>query len=97
MTVQAAAKIKAGAWVLSNQTVTQAGKLFTGPPTKACINGSPQQCNAWLASLHLHQLVSYQPASRFWAFQGLETGIFLIAAAALAVLCTWLIRSRRIA
>ena len=27
--------------------------------------------------------VTYQPASRYWAFQGIETGIFLLLAAAL--------------
>jgi len=28
-------------------------------------------------------LITYQPASRYWAFQGIETGIFVILAAAL--------------
>ena len=28
-----------------------------------------------------HVLVTYQPASRFWAFQGIETGIYLVLAA----------------
>ena len=27
--------------------------------------------------------LSYQPASRYWAFQGIETGIFVLLAAAL--------------
>ena len=30
--------------------------------------------------------VTYQPASRYWAFQGIETGIFLLLAAALIAL-----------
>ena len=30
-----------------------------------------------------HGFISYQPASRYWAFQGIETGIFVLLAAAL--------------
>jgi hypothetical protein len=30
-----------------------------------------------------HAFISYQPASRYWAFQGIETGIFAVLAAAL--------------
>jgi hypothetical protein len=95
MLVQGAAKIKTGAWVLSNQTVTSSGKSFTGPPTRACISGSTRQCNAWLASLHLRQLVTYQPAGRFWQFQWYETAIFLAAAIVLAALCLRLVRRKR--
>jgi hypothetical protein len=36
-----------------------------------------------LASHGYHGLLSYQPADRYWAFQGIETGIFLVLAAAL--------------
>jgi hypothetical protein len=98
MTIVAAnPSLKAADWVLSNQTVTSADRPFTGPATKACATGTPQQCNAWLASKHLQQIVTYQPASRFWEFQWYETAIFLTAGLALAALCTWLIRSKRIA
>jgi hypothetical protein len=31
--------------------------------------------------------VSYQPASRYWAFQGLETGIYLLLSAGLGSFC----------
>jgi len=31
----------------------------------------------------LRQFITYQPASRYWAFQGIETGIFVVLAAAL--------------
>jgi len=36
-----------------------------------------------LASRGYHGFISYQPASRYWAFQGIETGIFVLLAAAL--------------
>jgi hypothetical protein len=32
-----------------------------------------------------HQYVTFQPGSRYWAFQGIETGIFVVLAAALIV------------
>jgi hypothetical protein len=86
-----------GGWVLSNQTVTPAGHPFTGPATSACLNGSQQQCNAWLASKHLRQLVTYQPASRFWTLQWYETTTLLLVAVALTVFCAWRIRGRRLA
>ncbi|HUD77408.1 MAG TPA: hypothetical protein VMR00_06130 [Streptosporangiaceae bacterium] len=39
--------------------------------------------------------VGYQPASRYWAFQWLETGIFLILAGGLGGVGYW--RLRRLA
>jgi hypothetical protein len=85
-----------GAWILSNNTITRSGKVFTGPATAACTgNGSPQDCINWLNSLHLRQQVSYQPASRFWPLQWIETGIYLVLAAGLALVCTWQVRRRR--
>jgi len=41
-----------------------------------------------------HALVTYQPASRYWAFQGLETAVFLGLALILAGLCFWWMRRR---
>jgi hypothetical protein len=87
---------KPGAWILSNQTINAAGHPFTGPPTHACLSGSFQACNASVAGLHLRQLITYQPASRYWAFQWYETAIFVALALALAGLCFWRIRRRRL-
>jgi hypothetical protein len=86
-----------GGLVLSNQTVTPAGHVFADPANSACLGGSQSQCDAWLASKHLHQLVTFQPASRFWTFQWFETGIFLLAALALTAFCASRIRRRRLA
>jgi hypothetical protein len=38
--------------------------------------------------------VTYQPASRFWAFQGIETGIFVVLAAVLLAVTFWVLRRR---
>jgi hypothetical protein len=87
---------KPGAWVLSNQTVDAAGHPFTGPATQACITGSPQACNASLGKLHLRQLITFQPASRYWAFQWYETAIFMALALLLVAYCYWRVSRRRL-
>ena len=38
--------------------------------------------------------VTYQPASRFWAFQGIETGIFAVLAAVLLGVTFWVLKRR---
>jgi hypothetical protein len=38
--------------------------------------------------------VSYQPASRYWAFQWTETAIYVVLATALAGYCFWRISRR---
>jgi len=38
--------------------------------------------------------LTYQPASRFWAFQGIETGIFVALAAVLLGVTFWVLRRR---
>jgi ABC-type transport system involved in multi-copper enzyme maturation permease subunit len=52
-----------------------------------------QECVAKVGAKY-HELVTYQPASRFWAFQGIETAIFLALALLLAGLCFWWVRHR---
>ncbi len=88
---------KPGAWILSDQTITPAGHAFAMPhPPQACLgNGSPQPCLNWLASQHLRQLVTYQPASRFWPLQWTELAIYLVLAAGLGVVCLWQMRRRQ--
>jgi ABC-2 family transporter protein len=85
-----------GAWVISKQTLTPAGQVFTGPAPRACMSSSStvSACDAALGRLHLRQRVTYQPASRYWAFQWYETAIFLVLALALAGLGAWQVRRR---
>jgi hypothetical protein len=84
-----------GAWLLSTQTVDTAGHVFNAATIGACRGSNFQACRAALGRLHLSDLISYQPASRFWAFQWYETAIFLALAVILAGVCCWRI-SRRI-
>ena len=61
------------------------------PPIACQGKGVNGRC---LASHGFHQLVTYQPDSRFWAFQGMEAGIFLVLALALVGFAWWWVRSR---
>jgi len=58
------------------------------PPAK-----TTNACIAQLAA-HYHQLITLQPASRYWPFQAYETAIFTAAALLLAGICFWWIRRR---
>jgi ABC-2 family transporter protein len=87
-----------GGWVLSSQTITPAGRVFTGPAPKACEGvNSFKRCADALVSLHLRTQVTYQPATRYWPFQWYETSMYLAAALALTGLCIWRVRRRRVA
>jgi hypothetical protein len=95
MTVLARADVP-GAWVLSNQSITATGQVFTGPGNlQACgPDSGPRTCLEWIDTLGLRQDLTYQPASHFWALQFIETGIFLAASVLLAGLCFWWLRRR---
>lgn len=87
-----------GAWVLSNQVITPAGRpTSTDPATQACVGPATtmQSCRAYVATLHLRQELTYQPASRYWPPQWLETGIYLVGALLLSGLCFLRIRRGR--
>ena len=87
---------KPGAWVLSNLTIDKAGHPFTGPATKACLGGTQQACDASVGRLHLRQLVTYQPAGRYWSFQWYEIAIFMALALLLVAYCFWRVSRRRL-
>jgi hypothetical protein len=102
---------KPGAWVLSDIVITPSGaeasnaimtpagpELTTLPRACRPTPGSginPVTCRNAVAAKHLRQFVTYQPASRFWPLQWIETGIYLVLAAGLGWLCVWQVRRRR--
>lgn len=55
---------------------------------------SPGPVLSCMQSAGFRQFVSYQPASRYWAFQGIEAGIFVALAVALLAV-TYAVISRR--
>ena len=90
-----------GAWVYSNQVTTPSGSTSLGLTPQACTTGPTNGptggptnvCKAAIGRLHLRQVVVYQPGSRYWAFQWLETAIYLLLALLLAGFCTrWINR-----
>jgi hypothetical protein len=69
------------------------------PLPAACIramqnNPNPQAVLPCLAAHGYQGSMTYQPASRFWAFQGIETAIFLILATVLIGVTFWALRRR---
>jgi hypothetical protein len=58
-------------------------------------NGNnPGRVLSCLAAHGYRGYVTYQPASRFWAFQAIETGIFVVLAAALLGVTFWVLSRR---
>jgi ABC-type transport system involved in multi-copper enzyme maturation permease subunit len=83
-----------GAWVVGDASLTPSGKQFflPGTPTSICAKGSEQQCQNWIASHHLTQVVQYDPASSFWLLQWIEASVLLLIAAGLGGVATWRVR-----
>jgi hypothetical protein len=78
-----------GTWITRSHAVNAAGQPITRAPLP-CV--SAQNFVPCLQSHGIRMAVTYQPASRYWEFQWLETGIFLVLAAGLGGVCYWRIR-----
>jgi len=50
--------------------------------------------DACLNSIGLRTVDTYHPASQYWALQGIEAALFLLGAAALAIVTVWWVRRR---
>lgn len=68
---------------------TGAGVRLSGPAASAMVSRIPKpaltstaRLRAWLAARKIRYWIAYQPASRYWLFQGLLAAILLILAAA---------------
>jgi hypothetical protein len=81
----------AGAWVLTaNPNLLGAdGELAPESSTKPCFTGEPDQAKQCLQALNLHTELAYQPADRYWTFQWLELGIYVLLAGLLAGYAFW--------
>lgn len=81
---------KAGDWITGSHPVNALGQAASRAP-QACMsaNGDFLQC---LADHGVRMEVSYQPASRYWDFQWIETGLFLVLALGLGGVCYWRVR-----
>jgi hypothetical protein len=65
--------------VVDGIPVTYLPASCNGPAREAFT--PPASCSQALS--HFRYFLTYQPANRYWAFQGIETGIFVVLAAAL--------------
>jgi hypothetical protein len=97
-----------GAWILSNRTVDASGNAVDAidvsrfsepcdsrPGDREPAEGGrdPRECFfAEAAELGYRQEVTYQPASRFWPIQWIETGVYATLALGLAAFSLWRIR-----
>jgi hypothetical protein len=86
-----------GRWVLADQTINAAGQPVTDIPLTAtgplsvqsCTGAQARSCLAHITGHGYRQLLTYQPASRFWAFQWHETAIFAVLTAAIIAFSFW--------
>jgi hypothetical protein len=84
-----------GAWLLSSGAVNAAGQsVSTTPAACTARSDSTPDFLKCLASHDIRETITYQPASRYWAFQWTETAIYLALAVALDGYCFWRLRRR---
>ncbi len=85
-----------GAWIISSAALNAAGHATSALPA-ACAGAtglkaqSPGPC---MTSLGYKETITYQPASRYWPLQWLETAGYLALALAMAGLCFWRVGRR---
>jgi len=87
-----------GAWLISSGAINAAGQPVSDLPAacQAAFSGlKPTSPGACLESHGFREVITYEPASRYWPLQGIETGIFLALALALAGFCFWRLSRRR--
>jgi hypothetical protein len=85
----------AGDWVVSRGVYSAQGvKLTPGSGSQAlCDPSAPSQCLAEYGAGAYNQEL-FQPADRFWLFQGLETALFVVLAVVLLAVAVRLVRRR---
>jgi hypothetical protein len=96
------------AWIISNWSARHGKFAYAGNPPDILLNRfcsslpagpgkagiSPQAFAQCLARHGYTQWTSYQPASRFWPFQGIEGGWLLALSALLIAATVWLVHRR---
>lgn len=79
-----------GDWITGTRVVTAAGRTATTAPAEcASLTDDFVSC---LGRHGIKVVVSYQPASRYWALQSAETAMYLVVAGALGGFCYWRVR-----
>ena len=86
------ARVPAGGWVLDGWFAGRNGHRLTGAALDPLYRLKTPQQQAWMASHHASAWISYQPGGHFWVLQGLDTGVLLALALALAAATMFLVR-----
>jgi hypothetical protein len=81
---------RTGDWIVSDKPVNAAGQPVVFAPLKCA--GLTSTFVSCLSANGIRMQVSYQPSGRYWAFQWLETGIFVALALGLGGVCGWRVR-----
>jgi hypothetical protein len=108
--VQASPRAGLGDWVLTSRVFDPTGRFISpnggitinpSALAHACpgMSSTPMvagkdEVGRCLSQLGVRIVDTYQPGSRYWLFQGIESAIFLALAAGMVVLAMWLIRRR---
>ena len=84
------------AWNLQNSPSDRFGHPYSNIDFVAstCTHSTKATLASCARAHDLYNLAVYQPASRFWLFQGIETAIFGGLALALLALAVWWVRNR---
>lgn len=91
--VVAVTSVPPGSWPLRSWITSPRGRVIGELPNRV-LNLRPAAQNRWLTDHHLRLLTAYQPAWRFWVFQGIEGGAALLLAVLLGAATVWLVRRR---
>jgi hypothetical protein len=99
-----------GAWQLTAETVDRTGHVVGSGmgidfnsvvgdcPNLAGPGGAPlpdpSNISACIRQAGIHVVATYQPADRYWVFQGIEAGLFVVLAAVLVAAAFWWVRHR---
>jgi hypothetical protein len=84
--------LKQNVWTLSAHTIVRAGHVLSHPALPpGCRGRAHFSC---LTAAGLRQVTIYQPGSRYWAFQGIESGIYALLGIGLIALSFTLISRR---
>jgi hypothetical protein len=99
-------KVPGSVWVISQHWLDKSGRVVSGSmlgqilqneaTSLAGKGGVPDSLATWqyLASHGYTRWTTYQPASRFWAFQSIEAGWLLALSALLIATTVWLVHRR---
>jgi hypothetical protein len=104
-----AQNITSNDWVLHTDTVNGAGHILASGSARLDFNYLAARCHGFpgrgsfptprvltqcVNKLGIHLVDKVQPGTRFWAFQGIESAIYIVLAAALLVVSAWVVKRR---